>query len=228
MKAVLMSIRPQWCEKIFNGSKSIEVRKSRPSIPTPFKVLIYCTKQKLTKTKCMNSYLHKNEPKACKKYGEIEKWCHIGDVHVNSNTSWSFRSYGMHGKVIGSFMCDRIDDIEPCSEYYSNGYDIDDDILTKTCLTQEQLREYGKGKTLYGWHITEPKLFEKPRELGEFYRSLPEKVLENGEYDCRKEWDVLCIDAPEGRDYCAECPYGGRVQITRAPQSWCYIEADEN
>ena len=157
MKAVMLSLRPQWCEKIFNGEKTIEVRKSRPFLDMPFKVLIYCTKQKLTKTKCMNSYLHKNEPKACKKYGEIEKWCHIGDVHVNSNTPRSFRSYGMHGKVIGSFVCDRIDDIEPCSEYYSNGYDIDEDILTKTCLTQEQLREYGK-------------LFDKPREIEKFIR----------------------------------------------------------
>lgn len=40
MKAVMLSLRPQWCEKIFNGSKSIEVRKSRPSIPTPFKVYV--------------------------------------------------------------------------------------------------------------------------------------------------------------------------------------------
>lgn len=34
----------------------------------------------------------------------------------------------------------------------------------------------------------------------------------------------VCIDAPEGGDYCAECPYGGRVQITRPPQSWCFVE----
>ena len=72
---------------------------------------------------------------------------------------------------------------------------------------------------------TDLKIYDKPKELSEFYRSLPEKVLENGEYDCRKPWDVLCIDAPEGGDYCAECPYGGRVQITRAPQSLCYVEA---
>ena len=46
MKAVLISIQPKWCEKIFNGSKSIEIRKSRPSIPTPFKVYVYMTKRK--------------------------------------------------------------------------------------------------------------------------------------------------------------------------------------
>ena len=43
MKSVLMSIRPEWCEKIANGKKTIEVRKTRPKLETPFKVYIYCT-----------------------------------------------------------------------------------------------------------------------------------------------------------------------------------------
>ena len=45
-KSVLISIQPKWCEKIFNGEKSIEVRKSRPKLETPFKCYIYCTKPK--------------------------------------------------------------------------------------------------------------------------------------------------------------------------------------
>lgn len=43
MKAVLISIRPKWCEKIASGEKKIEVRKSRPKLQTPFKCYIYCT-----------------------------------------------------------------------------------------------------------------------------------------------------------------------------------------
>ena len=31
-KAVLISIRPKWCELIANGKKTIEVRKSRPNL----------------------------------------------------------------------------------------------------------------------------------------------------------------------------------------------------
>lgn len=42
-KAVMLSIRPKWCVKIANGEKTIEVRKSRPKLETPFKVYIYCT-----------------------------------------------------------------------------------------------------------------------------------------------------------------------------------------
>ena len=43
-KAVLISIQPKWCELIASGKKTVEVRKSRPKIDTPFKVYIYCTK----------------------------------------------------------------------------------------------------------------------------------------------------------------------------------------
>lgn len=46
MKAILMSIQPKWCEKIVNGEKTIEVRKTRPKLEPPFKCYIYCTKGK--------------------------------------------------------------------------------------------------------------------------------------------------------------------------------------
>ena len=46
MRAILMSIRPEWCEKIFNGEKTIEVRKTAPKLETPFTVYVYQTKIK--------------------------------------------------------------------------------------------------------------------------------------------------------------------------------------
>lgn len=42
-KAVLISIRPDWVEKILSGEKTLEVRKTRPKLEAPFKVYIYCT-----------------------------------------------------------------------------------------------------------------------------------------------------------------------------------------
>lgn len=42
-KAVLISIRPKWCQKIISGEKTIEVRKTRPKINPPFKCYIYCS-----------------------------------------------------------------------------------------------------------------------------------------------------------------------------------------
>lgn len=44
MKSVLISIRPRWCELIASGKKTVEVRKTRPKLETPFKVYIYRTK----------------------------------------------------------------------------------------------------------------------------------------------------------------------------------------
>ena len=43
-KAVLISIKPEWCELIVNGTKSVEVRKNKPKLEMPFKCYIYCTK----------------------------------------------------------------------------------------------------------------------------------------------------------------------------------------
>ena len=42
-KSVLISIRPEWCKLIVDGKKTVEVRKTRPKLETPFKVYIYCT-----------------------------------------------------------------------------------------------------------------------------------------------------------------------------------------
>ena len=45
MKSVLISIQPKWVEKIVKGEKTIEVRKSRPKIETPFKCYIYIARK---------------------------------------------------------------------------------------------------------------------------------------------------------------------------------------
>ena len=44
-KAVLISIKPEWTEKIVQGKKTIEVRRTAPK-EVPFKAYIYCTKDK--------------------------------------------------------------------------------------------------------------------------------------------------------------------------------------
>lgn len=142
MKAVLISIRPQWCEKIASGEKAIEVRKTRPKMETPFKCHIYCTSGKTIWT----------SPRAyCK----------------NIDGSIVYKQEIMNGKVIGEFVCDRIDTLLPANEPYGI-YDIDDDYVFQTCLEYGALWNYGNGKTLYGWHISNLKIYNEPKELGEF------------------------------------------------------------
>lgn len=46
MKHIMISIRPEWVEKILNGEKTLEIRKTMPKCELPCKVYIYCTKNK--------------------------------------------------------------------------------------------------------------------------------------------------------------------------------------
>lgn len=179
MKAVLISIQPTWCMKIFNEEKTIEVRKSHPSIPTPFKVYVYETKARFVKS--------------------VRGAC-------------TTQGYG-RGKVIGSFVCDRIDTytFSGCNARYR----INDVDLAKICLNHPELIAYGKGKTLYGWHITEQKLFDKPRDITEF------AIYARCAQEC-SEYDIcMKYDSEETR---VECPDFAKVPLKRAPQSWCYVE----
>ena len=189
MRKVLICVHPKWCELIFNGQKTIDVRKSFPrQLETPFEVLVYCTKEKENEKMCFDRY----------------------------------SPYIGNGKVIGSFVCDKVYKIVPDGEYYSNGYDIDDDMLSEMCLGRGYLTGYGLGYTIYGWHITSPKLFDKPRELGEFYTI------------CNKYGDDSCGDCPYLAveqcsfpcDDCVDtwCSVDNIKPITRPPQSWCYVE----
>ena len=118
-------------------------------------------------------------------------------------------------KVIGSFVCDRV---RLCIPFGLKGHLLSQEVYREMCLTKEQLDKYGGLKTLYGWHITEPKLFDKPRELGEFRKPC------NHINDC-----CTCKEA--------EFQYDGdelrglickrEISLTRPPQSWVYCEPIE-
>lgn len=41
--SVMLSIHPEYCQLIASGKKTVEVRKTIPKTPTPFKAYIYCT-----------------------------------------------------------------------------------------------------------------------------------------------------------------------------------------
>ena len=43
MTSIMLSIRPEWCEKIFNGEKTLELRKTKPKLRPPYKCYVYET-----------------------------------------------------------------------------------------------------------------------------------------------------------------------------------------
>ena len=186
-KAVMLSIHPKWCAKIASGEKTIEVRKTKPKLQTPFKCYIYCTQDK--HLAFMQNQTGTNLIACMDATAAIPVGGAIGN-----------------GKVIGEFTCDRIDRLAPANDPYGI-YDIDDDYVLQTCLENGALWDYGHGTPLYGWHISDLRIYDTPKELSEF------KTL------CRVDAD------------CCACPYynytkmgcDGRV-IGHPPQSWCYVD----
>lgn len=189
-KAVLISIRPKWCEKIANGEKTIEVRKTRPKLDTPFKAYIYCTM-----------------PDAKDPHNILE--LHGADGKIRK----------ANGKVIGEFTCDRIDRLAPANDPYGI-YDIGDDYVLQTCLENGALWDYGHGTPLYGWHISDLRIYDAPKKLGEFWRDCLEySELSTNCWSCEN----VCGDGDE-----TDCNTDGRLYLHRPPQSWCYVEAVED
>lgn len=146
MKAVLISIRPKWCELIASGKKTIEVRKTRPKIETPFKCYIYCTQS-----------------------GRYVDGKQVKNIWVNRGTDYRYIG---NGKVIGEFVCDKVENIFSLSRFW-----LGETIEEATCLSSKEIREYGKrSEKIYGWHISDLKIYDKPRELSEFINIKGEQI----------------------------------------------------
>jgi predicted transcriptional regulator len=195
-KAVLISIRPKWVEKIASGEKTIEVRKTRPKLETPFKCYIYCTRDK--HLAFMQNQTGTNLI-ACM---DVDAAIPVGGAIGN-------------GKVIGKFTCDRIYKIDKDSTdflFKAGGLSVYKQAAEEKCglcvaMTDDELHGYLGHCQGYGWHISDLRIYDAPKELSEF------KTL------CRVDAD------------CCACPYynytkmdcDGRV-IGRPPQSWRYVD----
>lgn len=173
MKAVLISIQPKWCELIASGKKTVEVRKTKPKLETPFKVYIYAT-----------------EPRSKRDVGLC-----LDDGKVVLIYRWYYDYAKRHkmpilsGKVIGEFVCDNI--AKGTSQLGS-------------CLSLKQIREHANGKDVYGWHISDLVIYDKPKELSEFKQ-------------CHKcEYYANCFEH--------ELSCDGIYKLKSPPQSWFYVE----
>lgn len=209
LKSILISIQPQWVGKILNGEKTIEIRKTMPKCELPCKVFIYCTKRKPT---LQYFYNWKNY----KPISEHSIWADGSTINIGE--------YG-NGKVVAEFTLNKIETLwQNNKNKTSTATVVDKAIFEKqTCMTWEQYCEYhkcknGKYPNSYAWHIDDLKIYDKPKELSEFY-------IETIDDDC-------CVgcpyhETPIGEEPCKNC-YGNRKYITRPPQSWCYVEECNN
>lgn len=198
MKSIILACTPAECEKIVNGDMSILVRKKVPK-EVPFKAFIYVTKGKpyLYRVDDDNNFELTNtlRPKT--------------DEYVKDYNE-------QNGKVIGEFVCDRVykweckNRLEILESFpiWRASYMLFVDDLEKTCLTYDDLWKYGKGKPLYGLHISDLKIYDKPKELGEFNRPC--------------SYVGLCFSCDRAK-FTSKGDRICQAMITRPPQNYIYV-----
>ena len=163
MKSVLISIRPKWCELIASGKKTLEIRKTRPKLETPFKCYIYCTKpSKKYQTICGCMVLNSDElyrhPRDGIKYGDSIELMALNGKYSRDNF--------LNGKVIGEFICDKIEEFT--ADYRTDTEKIES-IADLACVEMSEVMEYGYfSDLLLAWHISDRKVCDKPKALSEF------------------------------------------------------------
>lgn len=141
MKAVMKSVSPRICEKVANGDCTILVSKTAPKCEEPFKCYIYCVKEK-----------KQDDIIWAGVFGDRGKW---------------------NGKVIGEFVCDKVYKLFPFG--MGTGIELLDELILpemfckESCLTEQEICDYIGEKDGYGWHISDLKIYGKPKELSEFF-----------------------------------------------------------
>lgn len=203
MKSVLISIHPKWCELIADGKKTVEVRKTRPKIETPFKCYIYCTNTK--------PYLV---------WGDVfrgnweTEFTHLSGYNRKAAEEiWDV----FNGKVIGEFVCDSIFPIRVFENGTIQDYMFHN--IDKSCVPYDDIANYiGKDQTGYGWHISDLLIYDQPRELSEF--KIFCKSYDDGDKcdDCKYFIDGRGYEYDE-----SDCGCNGTKPLERPPQSWCYV-----
>lgn len=255
MKAVMISIQPKWVELIASGKKTIEVRKTRPKIDTPFKCYIYCTKaSKKYQTICGCMVINTDELYRLPNGKIKHDWS--GEL-MCCNGEYSKDNF-LNGKVIGEFVCDRIEDFYCASVPYQKennlgyGHFVDNGVykvdgwfegvvferndryidsmlknkdLDEMRLSAQELFDYiGIGKYLYAWHISDLVIYDKPRDISEFYSTRWDMPCENKKRGFSMDF---CMAYPEGSHFCKELNCD-KKRLKNPPKSWCYVEEKEN
>lgn len=222
MKAIMKSVTPQICGKVASGDCTMLVSKTAPKCGAPFKGYIYCCKAK-------------------------SQWRYSDYEGAYENSEGEIVYAQRH--VVGEFICDKIIEwqYDKGHQYY---VEYPDDCTSyfpylkchseATGLKCSEIEELGKGKPLYGWHISDLKIYDTPKTLVEFYKCGAESFeklfdvdglcpycseTDYGEhkYDISSRWGMVSC---EGR-WCDEAYQqylDENFALTRAPSNWCYVE----
>ena len=117
---------------------------------------------------------------------------------------FAFEQLHRLGKVVARFYCDNV-------EYYDDICYWSEENEKTTCLTPSDFFDYinhiKRFRACYFIHIAQLEIFNKPKELKEFYRTTTKIGMNMNGHSC-----VGYIGIP----------------LTKAPQSWQFMEVEEN
>lgn len=137
-KAVLISIRPEWVAKILSGKKTLELRKTRPNLETPFKCYIYCT----------------NSGVAMGMWGKHGK---VVAEFVCENIATYNYDYCPHPEIGMDYDCG--------DSWWEIA---DEDLKSACMTEEKFRYYAFGSEAMYGWHISSLEIYDMPKKLGEF------------------------------------------------------------
>ena len=133
-----------------------------------------------------------------------------------------------NGKVVGEYVCDKVDNIVPSASRYMINNDIayTNKVAKGSCLYFNDLEKYLGNKVGRALHITAVKFYDEPKKLTDFNKPCVDKY----QYcqGCMYGSIILSADEEEYALY-----HGGRYDyfetachyyVSRPPRGWQYVE----
>jgi len=196
-KQIMYSIHSEWLIKILNGEKKYEFRNKLPKdIKKGMIINLYCTKAK-NKYRIDEHLIYYSDELYRLPNGKIKFG---SSVELMAYENYDKNNF-LNSKVVASFVVNSIAEIKKPKDIGVNW------------------RNQGYSDQRYAIEITNLKIFDEPRELGEFVSH--KKVLD-------LKWNLcgyLNIPCDMKCDYCIKDEH----KITKAPQSfmYCYDSEEE-
>lgn len=211
---ILASLKPYYYYLIGEKKKDIEVRKSALK-DLPQDIVFYMSKDEKSFAKIPKEFQEKYR----KHFGKVglaivcdkieDFYCASVPYSKENNLGYGqfvdngvYKVNGWHEGIV----------FERNDRYIETMLNNND--LKEMCLSAQELFDYiGVGKHLCGWHISDLKIYDKPKELSEFYR-----ICKN---PCKpSNGKILCLTTKTLKMNGCD----GKIPLTRPPQSYMFVE----
>ena len=180
---ILASIKPYYYYLIAEEKKKIEVRKTALK-NLPQDIVFYMSKDEKSFAKIPKEFQEK---------------------------------YRKHfGKIGMRVVCDEVEEfheweLSPQGKFVDFERERLENFLTAACLSEEEVVRYRENlpyfKPLYGWHISDLKIYDKPKPIMQFYKPCPIKIKNCPVCEFYSTYTGCCMN-----------------NIDRPPQSYMFVE----